>query len=252
LQRKRADVLLVARGLFESRARAQAAIAACLVTADGETVAKASQLLPEAAAITAGQPHPYVSRGGLKLAAALDHFAFSPQGLDCLDCGASTGGFTDVLLQRGARSVTAVDTGSGQFHASLRNDSRVTLMEGADIRSLQPSALTSPPAFIVCDVSFISLTLVLPALSRLAAPVAKLIVLIKPQFEVGRAAIGKGGIVKDGTAVAGALARVEVAVADLGWQSLGRIASPIAGGDGNTEHLLAAERPDPAARPSSS
>ncbi len=240
--RKRADVLLVERGLFESRARAQAAIAAGLVAADGETVAKASQFLSEAALITAGQPHPFVSRGGLKLAAALDHFALSPLGLDCLDCGASTGGFSDVLLQRGARSVTAVDTGNGQLHASLRGDSRVTLMEGTDIRGLEASALPSPPTLIVCDVSFISLTLVLPALSRLAAPSAMLVVLIKPQFEVGRAAIGKGGIVRDAGAIAGAIARIEAAVADLGWRSLGRISSPIAGGDGNAEFLLAAER----------
>lgn len=232
-------------GFFESRARAQAAIAAGLVVADGEQVAKASQLLAEAAAITATPAHPYVSRGGLKLAAALDHFGLSPERLACLDCGASTGGFTDVLLRRGAASVIAVDTGHGQLHPSLCGDGRVTLLEGTDIRTLEPSALASLPAFIVCDVSFVSLTLVLPALSRLAAQAATLIVLIKPQFEVGRAAIGKGGIVRDESATAMALARIETAVAALGWRCLGRIDSPIVGGDGNAEYLLAADRKAP-------
>lgn len=235
-------MLLLHRGLFESRARAQAAIAAGLVTSDGEVVAKASQLLPETAHISADQPHPYVSRGGVKLAGALDHFGLSPMGLACLDCGASTGGFTDVLLRRGAASVIAVDTGRAQFHASLRGDARITLMEGTDIRTLEPAALPSPAAFITCDVSFISLTLVLPALSRLAAPRAAMVALVKPQFEVGRAAIGKGGIVKDQAAIAEALERTNGAVSGLGWRILGRIDSPIDGGDGNAEFLLAAVR----------
>lgn len=238
----RADLLLLVRGLFESRARAQAAIAAGLVTCDGEVVSKASQLLPESGLIDASEAHPYVSRGGLKLAGALDHFRLSPQGLACLDCGASTGGFSDVLLRRGAASVIAVDTGRSQLHARLRDDPRVTRLEGTDVRTLDAGALPSAPAFITCDVSFISLLLVLPALSRLAAPVATLVVLIKPQFEVGRAAIGKGGIVRDQGAIAGALERIEAGVRSLGWHVMGQMNSPIVGGDGNAEFLLAASR----------
>jgi 23S rRNA (cytidine1920-2'-O)/16S rRNA (cytidine1409-2'-O)-methyltransferase len=245
--RNRADMVLVARGLFESRTRAQAAIAAGLVSADGITVRKASETIAADAVIEASAPHPYVSRGGLKLAAALDHFGLSPAGLDCLDCGASTGGFSDVLLRRGAASVLAVDTGRAQFHPGLADDARITLLEGTDIRNLDEAGLARRPAFITCDVSFISLALVLPALTRLAAPSAELVALIKPQFEVGRAAIGKGGIVRDESAVADALARIEVALAGLGWQAMGRIDSPIAGGDGNAELLIAAHRgPDAA------
>jgi len=240
--RNRADMVLVARGLFESRTRAQAAIAAGLVSADGITVRKASETIAADAVIEASAPHPYVSRGGLKLAAALDHFGLSPAGLDCLDCGASTGGFSDVLLRRGAASVLAVDTGRAQFHADLVGDSRVTLLEGTDIRALDEAHLACRPAFITCDVSFISLALVLPALTRLAAPSAELVALIKPQFEVGRAAIGKGGIVRDASAVADALARIEAALAGLGWQARGLIDSPIAGGDGNAEFLIVAHR----------
>ena len=242
MQRKRADILLIGRGLFESRARAQAAIAAGLVICDGDVVAKASQLLPETGIITAGKPHPYVSRGGVKLAAALDHFSLSPQDLHCLDCGASTGGFTDVLLRRGASSVLAVDTGKDQFHASLRDDSRITLLEGTDIRTLDPRVLQRQPAFIVCDVSFISLRLVLPALTALGAAQATIVMLVKPQFEVGRAAIGKGGIVKDQAAISGALDRITAAMDALGWTRAGLTPSPIAGGDGNTEFLMAAKR----------
>lgn len=242
MPRKRADMLLTGRGLFESRARAQAAIVAGLVICDGDVVLKASQLLPEAGVISAGKPHPYVSRGGVKLAAALDHFGLCPRNLHCLDCGASTGGFTDVLLRRGAASVVAVDTGKDQLHASLRDDSRITLLEGTDVRTLDPRLLLCPPSFIVCDVSFISLLLVLPALTKLAAPEASIVMLVKPQFEVGRAAIGKGGIVKDQAAITGALARITGAMDDLGWTRAGLTASPIAGGDGNTEFLLAAKR----------
>lgn len=240
--RKRADVLLVERGHFESRARAQAAITAGLVTCDGEVVAKASQMLSENGAITAAQAHPYVSRGGVKLAAALDHFKVSPEGLDCLDCGASTGGFSDVLLRRGANSVIAVDTGRDQFHPTLRASPRVTLREGTDIRALERSELPHVPQLVTCDVSFISLTLVLPALSQLAAPEASLVLLVKPQFEVGRAALGKGGIVRDTDAITAALDRIAALVVASGWSILGVIQSPIDGGDGNAEFLLAAKR----------
>ena len=242
MQRRRADLLLTKRGLFESRARAQAAIAAGLVICDGDLVLKPSQLLPEAGVITASQPHPYVSRGGVKLAAALDHFSLCPMGLHGLDCGASTGGFTDVLLRRGASSVVAVDTGKEQFHPRLRDDPRITLLESTDIRTLDPAHVPRRPAFIVCDVSFISLRLVLPALTALAAPQATIVMLIKPQFEVGRAAIGKGGIVKNPSAVTDALDRISAAMDELGWIRAGLIASPIAGGDGNAEFLLAATR----------
>lgn len=242
MSRQRADILLVERGFFDSRARARAAIEAGLVTADGETVLKPAQPIPRGALIVANPPHPYVSRGGVKLAAALDHFALSPSGLVCLDCGASTGGFTDVLLKRGAAYVTAVDTGRDQLHQSLRSHPRVTALEGTDIRKLEPSELAQPPAFLACDVSFISLALVLPALTRLAAAAATFVCLVKPQFEVGREGLGKGGIVRDGQAALSALARIEDQAEALGWRPIGRMPSPITGGDGNREFLMAARR----------
>ncbi len=241
-RRKRADILLTERGLAESRARAQAAIAAGLVFCDGVAVSRASQLLPADGTITAGKEHPYVSRGGVKLAAALDHFGLSPRGLHCFDCGASTGGFTDVLLRRGAASVAAVDSGKGQLHVSLRADGLITLFEGADVRTFDVARLERQPAFIVCDVSFISVLLVLPALTRIASPDAVIIVLAKPQFEVGREAVGKGGIVKDAAATASALQRITACMDGLGWEGIGLMDSPIAGGDGNAEFLIAARR----------
>ncbi len=228
--------------MCDSRARAQAAIAAGLVTVNGAVLAKASQIIRPDDQVTAAQPHPYVSRGGIKLKAALDAFGLDPSGLACLDCGASTGGFSDVLLRAGAAHVTAVDTGRDQFHASLRDDPRIALMEGTDVRALRPVDLPGAPAFLVCDVSFISLSLVLPALTRLAAPSAVLIALVKPQFDVGRAATGKGGVVKDAAAALGSVARIESEVMALGWRLVGRIDSPIPGGDGNTEYLVAACR----------
>jgi 23S rRNA (cytidine1920-2'-O)/16S rRNA (cytidine1409-2'-O)-methyltransferase len=241
-QGERADLALVRRGLFDSRAQAQAAIEAGLVTVNGVALAKPSQTIRPGDVVTAERPHPYVSRGGVKLAAALDAFGLDPAGLACLDCGASTGGFTDVLLRRGARHVLAVDTGRGQLHHSLSDHPRVTLLEATDIRSLDRAVLAEPPGFVVCDVSFISLSLVLPALTRLAAEQATLVALIKPQFEVGRAALGKGGLVRDAEAAAQAVARVRNEAVALGWQVIGLIDSPITGGDGNTEHLIAARR----------
>lgn len=241
--RRRADVLLVERGLFESRARAQAAIAAGLVVADGKPVRKASDELADDAAIVAEAPHPWVSRGGVKLAKALETFKVRPAGRVCLDVGSSTGGFTHVLLAEGARHVVAVDTGRDQFHASLRGDPRVTLMEATDIRKVAAADLPGVPDLAVVDVSFISLRLVLPAVSALLAAEADLIVLVKPQFEVGRAHVGKNGIVTDEAARQAAVAGISVEAGRLGWHLHGPIDSPVAGGDGNREFLMHGARP---------
>ena len=238
----RADILLVDRGVFDSRARAQAAIAAGLVRIDGQVVRKASEKFAPLAEIEAEAPHPYVSRGGVKLAAALDAFGIDPAGRRCLDAGASTGGFSDCLIQRGAAHVTAVDTGSGQLHSKLRDDGRIISLESTDIRKLAEAGLSPAPDLGVIDVSFISLALVLPAVARLLAPAAEVVALVKPQFEVGRAAIGKGGIVRDTAASEAALARIRDMLAQLGFEDLGRIDSPITGGDGNREYLIAGRR----------
>jgi 23S rRNA (cytidine1920-2'-O)/16S rRNA (cytidine1409-2'-O)-methyltransferase len=239
--RRRADVLLVERGLFASRARAQEAIAAGLVHADGELVRKASQTLDSEARFDARPAHPWASRGGLKLVAALDAFGLDPEGRVCLDVGASTGGFTDVLLSRGARAVVAVDVGHGQFDPRLAADPRVRLLEGRDARSLTRGDFEEPPGAIVCDVSFISQRLVLPAALPLAAAGAWLVSLVKPQFEVGPAKVVKG-LVRDEAALAEACEAVRVAVELLGWTPLGLIPSPILGGEGAREFLLAARR----------
>jgi len=239
--RIRADLLLVQRGLFDSRARAQAAILAGGVTAGGAVVKKPSETLPADIAIVAEPAHPYVSRGGLKLRAALDRFGISAQGRACLDVGSSTGGFSQVLLLDGARHVTAVDSGREQFHASLRENARITLMEGTDIRTLTVADLPERPDLAVIDVSFISLALILPAVAALLAPGGQIIALIKPQFEVGRAQIGKGGIVKDEAARAAAVQRIAALLAELGFAPQPPIPSPIAGGDGNIEYLIAAQ-----------
>ncbi len=236
--RKRADTLLVERGFFASRARAQEAIAAGLVSAGGIVVRKASENLAPDAAIVAGAPHPWVSRGGMKLAAALDAFALDPAGLLCLDVGASTGGFTDVLLTRGARAVVSVDVGHGQFDAALAADPRVTLREGLDARRLTREIVGAPQA-IVCDVSFISQRLVLPHVLTLADRPAWLASLVKPQFEAGREHLVKGAV-KDPAALALACEAVRRCVEDLGWTSLGLIPSPVLGGDGAREFLYAA------------
>ena len=239
--RKRADLLLVERGLFASRARAQEAIAAGLVIADGMPVRKASQTLDAAASLRASPAHPWASRGGVKLAAALDAFALDPEGLACLDIGASTGGFTDVLLARGARSVVAVDVGHGQFDPRLAADPRVRAIEGRDARTLTAADFQAPPEAVVCDVSFISQRLVLPHVLPLAAPTAWLVTLIKPQFEVGPARLVKG-LVKDEAALEQACEAVRASVASLGWRILGVTPSPILGGEGAREFLLAARR----------
>lgn len=247
MSRRRADVLLVARGVFESRAQAQAAIAAGLVRADGAPVRKASEGLDPDAKIIAEAPHPFVSRGGVKLQAALAAFALDVRGLTCLDVGASTGGFTDALLKAGAAHVVAVDVGRGQLHESLRADPAVTMLEETDIRSFNASALLPPcvvfpPGLIVVDVSFIGLGAVLPAITALAGEGTRLIALVKPQFELGRKALAKGGIVKDAAARAAALEGAKAAIAAHAWRVTGEMESPISGGDGNIEFLVAASR----------
>ena len=242
MPRERADRLLVALGHFDSRASARAAIEAGCVTADGKPVTRPSEkLLPEAR-IVALPAHPYVSRGGLKLAHALDVFGVDPAGRTCLDLGASTGGFTQVLLARGAGHVVAVDVGRDQFHTRLRGEPRVSLHEGRDARTLEAGDLPQPPGLIVADVSFISLSKLLEIPLSLAAGRADLVALFKPQFEVGRAHIGKGGRVRPDAPVDAAAAALGEWLAGQGWAVAGWTDSPIAGGDGNAERLIQARR----------
>jgi 23S rRNA (cytidine1920-2'-O)/16S rRNA (cytidine1409-2'-O)-methyltransferase len=241
IKRERADRLLVARGLFESRARAQAAIAAGRVTADGSLVRQPSDQISSAAAIAADPAHPYVSRGAVKLAAALESFSLDIAGRICLDVGSSTGGFTELLLACGARHVFAVDVGRGQLHARLRNRDQVTSLEQTDIRNLNPARLSEPPDFAAIDVSFISLKLVLPHVSGILKPAATLVALIKPQFETGRRHIKKG-IVRDAAVQAAICDDIAQMLTDLGWRVGGRIPSLILGGDGNREFFIEARR----------
>jgi 23S rRNA (cytidine1920-2'-O)/16S rRNA (cytidine1409-2'-O)-methyltransferase len=238
--RERADRLLVARGLFESRAKAQAAIAAGLVTADDRPVQKPSDELPLDARIAAAAAFPWVSRGGVKLAHALDALAIDPTGKICLDVGASTGGFTEVLLAHGARRVFAVDVGRDQLHPRLRGRPEVVSLEATDIRALE-AARIAPVDLVAIDVSFISLRLVLPAALALAAPRAELVALIKPQFEAPRRH-RKRGVVRDAAVHGAVCAEIEAFVASLGWTVIATLSSPIEGGDGNREFLLGARR----------
>ena len=240
--RRRADILLVERGVFESRARARAAIEAGLVQADGVPIARPSDRIAPDSEIAADAPHPWVSRGGVKLAAALDAFAIDIAGRECLDVGASTGGFTDVLLARGARRVVAVDVGRGQLHPKLADDPRVSKHEGTDARDL--TCLVEPCSMdiVTVDVSFISLRLVVPKLAQFMKDGAQLIALVKPQFEVGRDGIGKGGIVRDADKGRAAVGAVVAAIGEIGLTVLGTMPSPIPGGDGNREVLVAARR----------
>ncbi|MFO1104217.1 MAG: TlyA family RNA methyltransferase [Methylocystis sp.] len=239
----RADTALHALGLFESRAKAREAIEAGLVSVDGRIVKKPSEPIAADAEIIAHAAYPWVSRGGVKLAHALDHFGVDPKARYCLDVGASTGGFTDVLLARGARHVVAVDVGHGQLHDRLRADSRVTSLEGQDARALTAAQLAEPPSLIVIDASFISLSVLLPQILSLAAPDADLIALIKPQFEAGRAA-AKKGVVRDEKIHAQVCARAEKEIEALGWRVCGLTSSPIKGGDGNREFLIQANKRD--------
>ncbi len=240
----RADVALVARGLAESRARAQALIMAGLVFSGEARIDKAGQLVAaEAPLAVRGADHPWVSRGGLKLAKALDHFGIDPTGLVCLDIGASTGGFTDVLLARSAAKVYAVDVGQGQLAWKLRNDPRVLVREKLNARALTRAEVPETIDLIVCDASFIGLETVLPAPLALAAPGGYLIALIKPQFEVGKDKVGKGGIVRDPALHDDVCRRIAAWLDGLeGWRVLGVTESPIQGAEGNKEFLIAGVR----------
>ena len=233
----RLDRLLVERGLAESREKAQALIMAGEVLLNGQKAAKPGQpVAPEASVEVLARP-PYVSRGGLKLAAALRHFAIDVRDQVCLDIGASTGGFTDALLQAGASRVHAVDVGTGQIAWSLRNDRRVILHENCNARELQFSEIGEQVSLIVCDVSFISVTLILPAVVPLLQTGGRMVILIKPQFEVGKGQVGKGGIVREPALHQAACERVEKAVKTFGF-STSIIDSPIRGAEGNQEFLL--------------
>ncbi len=238
----RIDRRLVDLGLFESRAAARAAIEAGGVVADGATVRKPSQLVSETASIEAKPAHPYVSRGGLKLAHALNVLDLEPSGRVCLDIGVSTGGFSDVLLQRGAARVTAVDVGRGQLHPGVAQDPRLVSLEATDARSLTVDQISPAPDLIVCDASFIGLEKVLPAALALSAPGADLVALFKPQFQVGPDHVGKGGLVKDAAAISRAAARFEAWCDAQGWPIAAWTDSPILGGDGNAERLVHARR----------
>jgi 23S rRNA (cytidine1920-2'-O)/16S rRNA (cytidine1409-2'-O)-methyltransferase len=240
----RADQRLVDLGLAESRARAQALIIAGKVFSGERRIEKPGQPVAEGAALEVrGQDHPWVSRGGVKLAHALEHFGLSPAGKTCLDIGASTGGFTDVLLARGAARVHAVDVGHGQLAWKLRGDPRVVVHERVNARWLTAERIGAPVDVLVCDASFIGLATVLPAPLALCVPGAWAVALIKPQFEAGPAAVGKGGVVRDPNVHADVCARVRAWWAALpGWTVLGITESPITGPEGNREFLIAAVR----------
>lgn len=239
--KQRLDVLLLERGLAESRERSQALILAGKVRVAGQRSDKPGRLIDAEAQVEVEQPLKYVSRGGLKLEAALIEFGIDVRDKLCLDVGTSTGGFVDCLLQRGAARVHAVDTGTGQIDWKLRSDTRVVLHERCNARYLKPADIGEPVSVITCDVSFISVTLLVPALAPLLVPDGDWIVLVKPQFEAGRDQVGKGGIVRDAKAHDFAKARVQSAVEGLGFEAA-IIDSPILGAEGNREFLLHAKR----------
>lgn len=242
----RLDQLLLNKGLVASRARARDAIQRGTVKVDGRTVTKPATTFAEGVAITIDDPaQAYVSRAALKLVAALDHFGLDPSGKTCLDIGASTGGFTEVLLKRGAAHVVAVDVGHGQIHPRVAQDPRVTNIEGLNARAMTTEDIGDRSiTFVVSDVSFISLKLALPPALDMAEPGSHCVLLVKPQFEAGRDAISKAGLLKDPESAPAVAAELERwLVEDMGWQSLGLIPSPIAGGDGNSEFLLAGRKP---------
>ena len=240
----RLDVLMTARALVPSRERAQALILAGRVLVNEQKVDKPGAAVAEDAAIRVlGEEQRYVSRGGLKLEAALEHWKIALSGRACLDVGASTGGFTDCLLQHGAAHVTAIDTGFGQIAMKLRSDARVRLMERTNARLLEPGSLAAPPGettltLLVMDVSFISATLLLAPVFAAAPSLVEAVILVKPQFEAGREHVGKGGIVRDPAAHELAVARVAECVRELGWTVAETIPSPITGAEGNREFLL--------------
>jgi 23S rRNA (cytidine1920-2'-O)/16S rRNA (cytidine1409-2'-O)-methyltransferase len=239
--KKRIDLLLVERGLFESRARARAAIEAGLVSANDKPVLKASETFPADAALQAQPAHPFVSRGGVKLAGALEQYPIPIEDHVCLDVGASTGGFTEVLLANGASIVFAIDVGHGQLHPSLHDHPKIVSMEATDIRSLEGKRLPARPDVVVIDVSFISLKAVLPVALSLAAAPMHLLALIKPQFEATRKH-SKRGIIRDAAVHQEVCNEIAAFVASLGCTDIRVFPSPIAGGDGNAEFFIGARR----------
>ncbi len=237
--KNRLDTLLVSRGLADSRAQAQALILAGRVRVSGVPVTKAGTLVAAAAEVQVLAPaSQYVSRGGEKLAAALDHFGVDPQGLICLDAGASTGGFCQVLLLRGAARLYAVDVGYGQLHPMIRRDPRVEVLERVNIRLLPKSAIPEPVDLATLDLSFISLTLVLPKILEFIKPGGAILALVKPQFEVGRGRVGKGGVVRDPALQQEAVESVARVACGLGLQPSAGFASPLKGPKGNQEYFL--------------
>lgn len=241
MAKARVDQLLVDRGLAESRTRAQALIMAGLVFAGERKVAKPGEQVPADAALEVrGRDHPWVSRGGIKLAHGLDHFGWDVNGVVAIDVGSSTGGFTDVLLQRGAARVYAVDSGTNQLAWKLRQDPRVVVLEQTSARVLTSEHIPEPVDLIVCDASFIGLSKVLDRPLGFARAPARLMALVKPQFEAGREEVGKGGVVRDPVVRQRVCEEVAAWVAGLGWRVLGVAESPITGPEGNVEYLLAA------------
>ena len=244
-KRERIDLLLVARGLAESRARAQALVLAGAVVAGDRRVDKPGQLVDPALPLRVKEdaaPRKYVSRGALKLERALAEFPVDPAGKVCADLGASTGGFTDLLLQRGAVRVHAVDVGYGQLHDRIRTDPRVVVRERENARHLTAASLGETVELVTADLSFISLRLVLPAVKAILKPGGRAVLLVKPQFEVGRGEVGKGGVVRDDEARRAALEGIEAAARALGFEVLGHAESPVPGPAGNREWLLALAR----------
>lgn len=244
MAKERVDKLLVDRGLVETRSKAQALIMAGLVYVDTQRIDKPGQMLPPDCNLSLkGQDHPWVSRGGLKLAKALEHFAIDPAGMIAADIGASTGGFTDVLLSRNAAKVYAVDVGHGQLAWKLRNDPRVVVLEKVNARHLTAAEIPEPLDIVVCDASFIGLQTVLPAALALTKPTALAVALIKPQFEVGPGQVGKGGVVRDAELHQAVVDRITAWFSSLpGWSVIGVTESPILGPEGNKEFLIAARR----------
>ena len=242
-KKMRVDQVLVQRGLAESRARAQALVMAGVVFAGETKIAKPGQPVAEDAELEVrGRDHPYVSRGGLKLAYALDAFELDPAGAVAMDIGSSTGGFTDVLLQRGAAHVFAVDSGTNQLAWKLRQDERVTVLEQTSARILTTEQIDAPCNWVVCDASFIGMAKVLERPLQLAAPQCQLVSLIKPQFEVGREEVGKGGVVRDPALHARVCEEARQWLEEGGWQVQGIVESPITGPKGNVEFLISATR----------
>jgi 23S rRNA (cytidine1920-2'-O)/16S rRNA (cytidine1409-2'-O)-methyltransferase len=241
--RRRLDVEMVRRGLVESPTEAGIAIRAGRVTVGGRAAAKASTMVASDEPVTiSGAPRRFVSRGGEKLAAALAEFGVEVEGRRALDAGASTGGFTDCLLSRGAAAVIAVDVGYGQLDWALREDPRVVVMERTNVRDLDPASVPFAPELVTCDLAFISLTMALPSLARVAAPAAEFVLLVKPQFEAGRDAVGEGGVVRDPEVWRSALNSVWDACLGLGLESVGVMASPLQGPAGNVEFFVHARR----------